>query len=144
MTVAVQLAHGRWENALLPKMTFAMRCGLAFLLTPALAHADVRYTMISHPASSSGAPTAVEYLVGKETVRVEVSDARHYQLFKNGTIYLVDIDSRSVQTVPDATLSRIKQLMADQVKKMENMASKAPPGPARDGRTSGHHDETGE
>jgi hypothetical protein len=124
---AARLALDQLEAAALPKRTFAARCSLILLLIPALAHADARYTMASRTASGLSAPIVVEYLVAKEVVRVGASEAQRYQLFKDGTIYFVDTASRSVQTVPDATLNRIRQLMAEQVKKMEDTASKAPP-----------------
>jgi hypothetical protein len=96
-------------------------------LVPVIAAAGVSYSVTSHPAAGSSVPTAIQYFAERDMVRVGAPDAGRFQLFKDGTIYIIDNPSKSVDVLRNATLARMQQGLAEQVRKMEDAASTAPP-----------------
>ena len=104
-----------------------MRYSFIVLLVPVIAEGGVSYNLTSRPLSGSASPTVVQYFVEQGVVRVGGPAAQQIQLFKDGTIYIIDNSSKSVTVLRNATLARIQQGLAEQVNKMEDMASQAPP-----------------
>jgi len=96
-------------------------------LLPVIAAAGVSYNVTSRAVPGSGASAVIQYFVERDEVRVGAADTGRVQLFKDGSIYIIDKSSRSVEVVRNATLARMQQGLAEQVKKMEDMASTAPP-----------------
>jgi len=96
-------------------------------LLPVIAAAGVSYNVTSRAVPGSGAPAVIQYFVERDEVRVGAADTGRVQLFKDGSIYIIDKFSRSAEVVRNATLARMQQGLAEQVKKMEDMASTAPP-----------------
>jgi hypothetical protein len=101
--------------------------GLVNCLLAGTADAGVSYDLTSHAVSGSSAPTVAQYFVERGVVRVGAADAPRVLLFKDGTIYIIDNPSKSVHVLQNATLARLQQGRAEQVKKMEDMAANAPP-----------------
>jgi len=106
---------------------WVLRYSFLVLLVPVVTEGGVSYDLTSRPLPGSAAPTVVRYFVEQGIVRVGAPEAPRVELFKDGAIYFIDNSSKSVTVLRNATLARVQQGLAEQVKKMEDMASQAPP-----------------
>ncbi|HTV95169.1 MAG TPA: hypothetical protein VME42_04185 [Steroidobacteraceae bacterium] len=110
-------------------------CLWALLLGPVVASAGVVYDFTVQPVDQNfapgspgeAAPTVTRYFVVDDMVRAGGPGAKTAYIFKNGTVYVIDGDSRSVRVFKHATLSEVAAHYAEAVKQLEDAAASAPP-----------------
>ena len=106
-------------------------------LSPVWANAGTAYNLtvqsvdqsnLAHVSPSAPTPAAAvtEYFMEDGKVRVGRADAKTVFVFRDRTIYVIDMTSRTVHVLKHATLSDVAAHYADAVKQLEEAAASAP------------------